>query len=436
MIPKIKSRIINWKLVDYIAFLTLLISFKSSNQWSTLPIGNDLFWWIIQLIFIFIMFKLKNSFTSPLVAKDFVFIKVYLYWIVFCIMRGIFVAANYWEWKMLLSTSYMLLLPIIAYLAISAGIIQNIMKTWFKYGLFMFVLVVAFLHGDAVGKFLIPISFLLLVLPILSTKWKILVIAISLFVVISNLTSRSNVIKFLIPFLIGFIYHLRNIINVKLLNRLRIVMLFCPLVFLVLAATNKFNVFKLGDYLGKYNVTTQVAGGREKEESLTTDTRTLLYVEVLESAIKNEYVFFGRTPARGNDSKIFGYSINKVTNSGRHERFSNEVSILNIFTWLGTVGVILCLLVFFRASYLAINESSNIFIKIIGLNISFRWAYGFVEDFSEFDLSNIFLWLMIGMCFSRTFRQMTDPEMKMWVRGIFKTKKPLLKNMPANFSVK
>ena len=423
MISKIKIRLKKKRnLVSCIAFLTLLISFKSSNQWSTLPIGNELFWWIIQFLFIYLLFKLKNSFTSPLVEKDFIFIKLYLYWIAICIIRGVFVADNYWEWKMLLATSYMLLLPSIAYLAISAGFIGIIIKTWFKYALFMFILVVPFLWGDAVGKFLIPVSFLILFFPVLNNKWKILVMAITLFVVTFDVTARSNIIKFLIPFLIGLLYYFRNTINAKLLNSFRLIMLISPLVLLVLAATNIFNVFKLDEYIGDYNINTQSVSGRVKKESLTSDTRTLLYVEVLVSAIKNEYILLGRTPSRGNDSKLFGYSVAKLIHSEKHERFSNEVSILNIFTWMGAIGVVLYFLVFFKATYLAINESSNIFIKIIGLNISFRWTYGFVEDFSQFDLSNIFLWIMIGMCFSRTFRKMTEQEMKIWVLNLIGVK--------------
>lgn len=422
MISKIKIRLKKKRnLVSCIAFLTLLISFKSSNQWSTLPIGNELFWWIIQFLFIYLLFKLKNSFTSPLVEKDFIFIKLYLYWIAICIIRGVFVADNYWEWKMLLATSYMLLLPSIAYLAISAGFIGIIIKTWFKYALFMFILVVPFLWGDAVGKFLIPVSFLILFFPVLNNKWKILVIAITLFVVTFDVTARSNIIKFLIPFLIGLLYYFRNTINAKLLNSFRLIMLFIPFVLLFLAATNIFNIFKLDEYFGDYNVNSQSISGPNKKESLTVDTRTFLYVEVLVSAIKNEYVIFGRTPARGNDSKSFGRYNKYVLNTGKLERFSNEVSILNIFTWMGTLGVVLYFLVFFRSTYLAINASNNIFVKIIGLNISFRWTYGFVEDFSRFDLSNIFLWLMIGMCFSRSFRKMSEQEMKNWVCNLIRT---------------
>jgi hypothetical protein len=188
-----------------------------------------------------------------------------------------------------------------------------------------------------------------------------------------------------------------------------------------LGISNVFNVFKLDEYLGDQNVQIRSNTGEKVEENLTADTRTSLYIEVIESAIKNDYLVWGRTPARGNDSVSFGDYNKEKLHTGKQERFSNEVSILNIFTWLGIIGVVLYFLIFFRSSYLAINQSNNIFIKQIGLNISFRWAFGFVEDFSTFDLSNIFLWIMIGMCFSKTFRQMNDKQMKIWVLGILDT---------------
>ncbi len=83
------------------------------------------------------------------------------------------------------------------------------------------------------------------------------------------------------------------------------------------------------------------------------------------------------------------------------------------------MGVILYFLVFSKASYLAIFRSNNTMIKIIGLYISFRWTYAWVEDFSRFDLSYFFLWVMIGMCFSKSFREMNNADMKIWVLGIF-----------------
>jgi hypothetical protein len=409
-----------------ISFFTLLISLSSSNGWSDFPIGNDLFWWILQFVFIIILIKLRNSYTSPQIEKNLLYVKLYVFWNIICIARGAFVAENYWEWKFLISTSYFLLLPLIVYVANNILSLQIIVMTWFKYALFVFVLIFPFLWGDAVGKFLIPFAFLLLFFPILNFKWKIITLLVTIFVLTFDITARSNIIKFVIPLLIGFLFYLRNMLSSKILNTIRLLLLVIPFVLLFLAISDVFNVFKLNDYIGEYSTT---SNSRSEGESLTDDTRTFLYVEVLESALRNEYVFFGRTPARGNDSVSFGDYNKEKLNTGKQERFSNEVSILNVFTWLGVIGVLLYFLIFIKASYLAINQSNNIFIKLIGINIAFRWAYGWVEDFSNFDLSNIFLWIMIGMCFSESFRKMNNREIKNWVRGIFERKKRVPKMM-------
>ncbi len=415
------SRIRNYILI--ISILTVLISFKSSNQWSTLPIGNDLLWWIIQAIFIYILFKIKNHFSNPSIETNLKYINIYLIWNVICIVRGAFIAENYWEWKFLIAHGFLLLLPLIVYLAKSFKSVLIIVKTWFQYGLILFIFFSPFLWGDAVGKFLIPISFLLLFLPVLNTKWKFIVIIFSVYAITFDITARSNVIKFIVPFMISCLYYLKNIIHIRVFNLIRLLLLFIPFILLLLGLIGIFNVFKLDEYLGEQKTKTISITGEKGEENLTSDTRTFLYIEVIESALKHDYVLFGRTPARGNDSNLFGDYNKETLKIGKQERFSNEVSILNIFTWLGIIGVIIYFLIFYKSSYLAINDSNNIFIKLIGINVSFRWTYGFVEDFSNFDLSNIFLWLMIGMCFSKTFRQMSNSQMKNWILSIFDIKK-------------
>ena len=402
-----------------LSFLILLISFSSSNQWSTLPIGNDLFWWIVEFVFIYILIYLKQFYNSPSIEKRLFYVNIYISWNIICIFRGAFVAENYWEWKFLIATSCLLLLPLIVYLPSSLKSVQISIRTWFIYGLFLFIFFTPFLWGDAVGKFLMPISFLLLFYPLLNTKWKIFVFIFTLYAIFFDVTARSNVIKFVVPLILGCLFYFKNYLSFKILNIIRLILLFVPFIFLLLGVTGIFNVFKLDEYFGEQTVKTKSISGEKGEENLLADSRTFLYIEVIESAIKNNYIIFGRTPARGNDSNSFGDYNKEKLKTGKQERFSNEVSILNIFTWLGIIGVVLYFNIFFKASFFAINESNNFFIKIVGLYISFRWAFGFVEDFSNFDLSNIFLWLMIGMCFSKTFRQMSNSQMKNWVLGIF-----------------
>ena len=369
------------------------------------------------------MLKFKNIFTSPFIETNLFYVKIYLIWNIICIIRGVFTVENYWELKNLIQISYLLLLPLIVYLSNSLKSIQIIFQTWIKYGLIIFVFFSPFLFGDGVGKFLMPISYILLFFPVLNKKWKIIVLLFTTYVFVADITARSNLIKFLVPLLIGSSFYFKNYLNVKILNYARMILLLIPIIFFFFGAIGIFNVFNLEEYLGERNVNIKSYSGEKVEENLSADTRTFLYIEVIESAIKNNYVFFGRTPARGNDSLTFGDFNKEILHTGKSERFSNEVSILNIFTWLGIIGVILYFLIFIRSSYLAINKSNNIFIKIIGLYISFRWSFGFVEDFSNFDLSNIFLWIIIGMCFSKSFREMSDNQMKVWIQGIFESPK-------------
>ena len=126
-----------------------------------------------------------------------------------------------------------------------------------------------------------------------------------------------------------------------------------------------FNIFRMDEYMDFNDKNAKLGISLEKsEEKLTQDSRTFLYKEVLLSAQKNNYWILGRTPARGNETDAFAHIIER---GQRLERISNEASILNIFTWTGIIGVILFFLVFYKASWIAINQSRNIYSKLIGL---------------------------------------------------------------------
>jgi len=313
-----------------------------------------------------------------------------------------------------------LLLPLSIYISTNKEIVQKLINIWITYALPAFFLFLPFFKfGDAIGRYLIPVSFLLLFLPILSLKWKITTLAFTLFVLLGDLGARSNVIKFGVPLILGTFYYFRFFISVRLFEISRLVFILIPIILFLLGLSGTFNVFKMNEYITGNYTTKTVIDGRINEESLTVDTRTPIFKEVISSAIKHDYIWLGRSPARGNESASFGLYALEELHTGKMERFSNEVSILNIFTWTGLIGVILYFLLFYWASYLAIKKSNNFFIRIVGLCVAFRWTYAWVEDFSNFDLSYFFLWIMIGMCFSRSFREMTDKEMKLWIKGIF-----------------
>jgi hypothetical protein len=396
-----------------ILFLTVI---RTISPWANFLIGGIFTPWAINTIILFSILRVKHRFYDVANKRFTIIVFIYLIWNISVIIRGCFIAENYWEWKNLITMGFVFLLPLTIYISTNRQMVQSILNNYMKYILPAFFLFALIMSRGAYGVYLIPISFMLLFLPLLSQKWKLVMLGFTLIAIFSSFAARSNVIKFVVPLAIGALYYLRPFINKSTLGIGRIFLLALPITLFVLGVTGKFNVFNISAYAdGEY--TTNNSSG--EEEDLTADTRTAIYIEVISSAIKNQYIWFGRTFARGNDSELFGAQIEAQTGTGKFERYGNEVSILNVFTWTGLIGVILYFFVFLRASYLALYKSKSWFMKIIAVYVCFRWTYAWVEDFSRFDLSYIFLWIIIGMCYSVSFRSMSDGEFTYWVRGIF-----------------
>lgn len=406
-------------LKNKLASLIVLLTFISVNQWSDFPIGNTYLNWLLCFIILFLLINGTKYYYDIRNSKKLVFLNLYLFWIVISIFRGIFEAEYYWDYKNLVHSSLGLLVAVSIYCFTNPNVIQIILSKWLYYALPFFSIFFFFLTADSYGYYLIPITFFALFLPFLSPRWKVVVFLISLFVVFVDIDARSNVIKFLVPVFLSFLFYYKRFVKFKLLKVLFLTCFAMPFILLFLAIFNVFNVFQMEEYIkGDYSKKT-VVSGQLKVSDLKADTRTGIYREVLISAIKNNYILLGRTPARGNDSEAFGLNLAETLHTGRYERYGNEVSILNIFTWTGIIGVVLYFLIFLKAVYLAIYKSKSFFLKIIGLYVMFRWIYSWVEDFNRFDIMNIVLFIFIAICYSEQFRSMNDKDFKNWLKSIF-----------------
>lgn len=379
---------------------------------------NTIIWWGISAIILIVFLQSSIYFYDHKNNSNMKFVLIYLIWSIFSVVRGVFVAEMYWDWKLLINNFMIFMLALIAYSGTNKVLVQSILSYYIKYVLPLFLIFAIIIRTDAYGFYLMTTSILILFLPVFTLRQKT-VILITMFVVfISDLGARSNVIKFGIPLALLLIYRYRNIISMKLMEVFRVLLFVIPVALFILGASGTFNVFKIQEYMGKdVNVMGTDEKGNRTEESFVADTRTFLYEEVIHSALNNNYLLLGRTPARGNDSNTFGLIQFEWT--GRYERESNEIGLANVFTWTGLVGVIIYTMVFFHASYLAVNRSKNIFIKLMGLYLAFRWLYSWIEDYQTFSLNYYLLMLMWGMCLSVSFRNMTDNEFAIWARGIF-----------------
>jgi len=397
-------------------FLIVLVAISSVTPYLIIPTDHWLFWLIIPTLTLFIFWKLR---TKQVITykSELSIVSVYIAYNLFSILRGVLIADTYWDWKGLLINSLGILVPLVAYCCSNLYLLQRIIKFYIKYGLPIFFVVAIFTIKGAYGFYLVPISLLSLFLPVLHKKGRWIVVVFTLIGIFADFGARSNVIKFVMPIMLLLIFYFRRIITVRMLGVIRNILFILPFALFYLAITGTFNIFNINDYVKSDLVDVkQNSQGEVIEDDLKADTRTFLYQEVLQTADRYDTWLFGRSPARGNDTEAFA-DIADIT--GKKERLTNEAAILNVFTWTGLVGVFIFMLVFYRASYLAITNSNNIYSKMLGVFIAFRWLYSWIEDTNGFTLNTVFLWLMIGLCLSKVFRRMSEMEIKYWVHGMF-----------------
>lgn len=396
--------------VKYLKISFLILTVFSVSQWVEFGITNTIVSWLLSFFVLLCALKIKCFYKFKTVLP------ITLWFIILFLnfIYSLFKAKYYWDYKLGFSNLMTFSLPLISVIFCNPSLLVIILKYWLRKSWLFFLILFPFMLSDAVGRFLVPYTFLLIIFPLLSKKNKTFAIIAFLLTLIFGRDSRSDLIKFVFCGMCALLscwnFFLKH--SVCILKIFRHVILLCPFLFFTLGATNVFNIFKTpeeigisGKYYGK-----SLDGN---DIDLTEDNRTPLYLEVVSSSINNDYWLFGRSISRGYDTSIFAYE-NDLQDGPHHkgERSASEVSILNIFNYFGVVGVFAYFFIFWQATKKALYESNNIYIKMIGIYIAFRWFFGWIEDFSNFDLNMFFLWVMIGMCYSPYWRNMSDSDFK------------------------
>lgn len=402
----------------FLNYAILLISVSSVLAWCELPIGNTVLWWLLDGLVLIQFLRLSKG--KERIKPIFFF----LLCVFISFVYGATIQAHtYWQWKQLIGNAMIFALPLAVYVFSEPNILSGVVRFWKRRAWIILLILAPFLGSDAFGAFLVPYSFLALFLPVLNVRNRVVVLIAYVITITLGDSSRSDMIKFTVCLLLGCIGSIPYVCTLfKRWQKKIIYFLWAtPVVLFILGATGVFNIFNIEEEFGLEGKYMMTSYGSDEEDSALADTRTFLYVEEINSAIDNNYVIYGRSMARGYDSAAFGASADesmklKFGDSGRGERGHAEASILNIFNFFGLIGVLIYMWIFVAASYKAVTQSKNNFVPIIGVFVAFRWLYGWAQDFSNFDLSYLFIWIMIGMCFSENYRNMTDEEFAAWVR--------------------
>ena len=403
-----------------IPFLVIILTFPSIGQWLNIKIGETAYWWAtnILLLLAFVYYKFKNDKRIPNLPIP---IRLFLVYVIISAIYGCFMTESYWDWKSLINNFMIYLMPLSFYYMAVPKNISTVSRKWCQFAIIAFWIILPFMQFEAPGKFMIPFSFLIIFWPFIKGKWRYIIWFFFLTVFLfGTLGARSSIIRYGVCALSSICFIYPHIFKPKILKLLSFILLLLPIILFILGATNLFNIFKIEEYLKLDNKKIEVQnsyGEKGETESLTADTRTFLYVETISSSIKHNYYIQGHSLARGYESPWFRGT--DLTSYGRGERGSCEVSILNVYTYMGIIGVLLYFGIFCGAVISVFKNSQNYMMYVIACIVAFRWTFAWLEDFTRFDLNNLFLWIMITMCYSPYFLKMSNRSFILWIRNIF-----------------
>lgn len=389
------------KIISVLLIIVTLLSTKS------LVLSQFLFW-LIYVVLLFFSFRYciqRKIFRE----REYQPALLYGTYITLSICSGFFVASGYWMWKTFISSILVLSFWTFFFLFTDIRLVHRILRKWYKYALPLFIPLATIMSPDNYGIYLAPIILLLLYLKFIPRTWKYIVMILFL-IAISDLGARSILLKYSFAIFLGLLFFINYKIPHKLMIAFSFLCFMLPITLFIMGVSGVFNIFEFGT--DKNIVITKQTKKGNIEENLLADTRTFAYKAVLISSLKNNTIIWGMTPAKAAYVEQFDNNISKLT--GR----KNECGVTNLYMWCGVIGVMLLMIVYIQAVRLSLFKSKSYSIKLLGLYVAYRWVIFWIEDIQDFYIDNVTLHIMIAICYSRGFRNITDKKFALYINSL------------------
>ena len=332
------------------------------------------------------------------------------------VLRGLYLnTSNIQDLGKLLysGVSLAFLFPISIYVGANFDVIKKLLFSFYKYGIPLICLLILFPSDPGPYGFshtIAPVFLFILLLPYLPGKIRWIIIFLSAIGFFFDITARSAMTNIIVTYSILFSYFFKDKkITIYLIKISHFAFIILPLIFAILGATRIFNIFKIGDYLS--NLTISDSSG--DIQNIFIDSRTAIYQDVY-SALSTDPIklitglgFNGKTSTFLSE-KGFGELY-------REGRGSTESGMLTYIQYGGIIGLCIYYSLFIFSSYFSIYRSRNWLSKMLGVWISFKGAFSFIEDALVFNISILFLFIAIGMALNVKIRTMTDSHLKLLI---------------------
>lgn len=362
--------------------------------------------WIV----IFLLFKAKYS------KKDFDGKWV---WTLFAIYSAIMYFRGFFniftpsdQYAMVVSAVMVcLLFPQIIYMA-QASTMYLTMRSFILFGVILCAICYTFPPTDSQMSLAHNASFLnvfILCIPFIKKKWRILIILAVLFVVFLDVDRRSIMVNNFISLVFVLAWFVLR--RKPVLTATYAILIIAPLILLYLGLSGKFNIFQAMNVVD-YQL-------NNDSRSLFVDSRTSIYEDVFDG-LKEKNAYIWGLGYQGRVSTSLAYTDYVSDDVFRYGRLGSESGMLNYFQFGGVLGFIFYSLLLIVSSFKATFKSNNDFMKLLGLFVAFKFLYSFIEDRIMFDAHAFYIFLWVGMCFNKKFREMTNEQMKSYLALVFK----------------
>ncbi len=305
------------------------------------------------------------------------------------------------------------LLPYMMYIG-TPDYCSKIFRSFILVGIPLCIVGAIWLSNDGQQNFshnLVIMNVLILLFPEMKWKWRIIIIATAILVPLYDLDRRSILIGYAVPTLLLLSWPLIRIRPVRKLAVCTIIA--TPIVLLLLGLSGAFNIFKYIEQSGEVDIS-------GSERGTMVDSRTCIYEDVFNDLKENNiwiskganhktYTFLSEKSAYDSDNILWRYG-----------RKGTESGMLNHFQYGGIWGALAYALLFIGASWKACFYSRSRFMRLLGVYISFKFAYSFIEDAVLPNGLTFWLFICLGICYNTQFRSFTDIEIKKYFRSIFK----------------
>jgi len=239
-------------------------------------------------------------------------------------------------------------------------------------------------------------------------KEKIYALVVTFGCIFSGFFIENTMRTYLIVLALGvtnyvIVYRFYNLTVIKILSfALIIIPLFYSVQMIIMPDISIF------EYLSE-----QILGNTNNEE-ISADTRTFLYIEIVEDLTKSEAWLFGK----GADAHYFSYYfLNSTSGNGDFfYRLCTEVTFLQNLLRGGVFYAVSYIILFIMAIYKGLT-SNNRFVLYISLMASSWFAISFMSFLHGASWLTISFFILLGCCLNQRWLDYSDEEIELMMVG-------------------